>query len=277
MTSIHNVVTISDLHEGCQLALCPRDGAMLDNGGWYEPSPMQHKLNDWWDEFWDVAVPEFTHGEPYAVVINGDALDGVHHNSTTQWSHNLNDQARAAEGLLRPIVDRCEGRLYWIRGTEAHVGQSGAEEERLARALGAVPNEYGQYARYELWLRIGGGLAHFTHHIGTAGSMSYESSAVMRELSEAYVQAGRWHNEPPDVVVRSHRHTLVEIRVPNEKGLATAFTTPSWQLRTPFTYRIAGARQALPQIGGSVLRYGGTDLYTRHFVRSLERPKEEIA
>ena len=35
--------------------------------------------------------------EPYAVLINGDSLDGVHHNSTTQISHNLGDQAFIAE------------------------------------------------------------------------------------------------------------------------------------------------------------------------------------
>ena len=275
MTDINSVVIISDLHVGCQLAVCPRDGAALDSGGIYHPSPMQTKICDWWDEFWDVHVPEFTHHEPYAVVINGDALDGVHHNSTTQWSHNLNDQSRAAETLLRPIVERCNGRLYWIRGTEAHVGQSGAEEERLARSLGAIANDVGQHARYELWLRVGRGLAHISHHIGTSGSMSYESSAVMRELTEAYVESGRWGCEPCDWLIRSHRHRLIEIRVPTDKGLATAFTTASWQLKTPFAYRIAGARQAQPQIGGSVIRCGDIDLYSRHQVWSLERPHEE--
>jgi hypothetical protein len=118
-------------------------------------------------------------------------------------------------------------------------------------------------------------LAHVSHHIGTAGSMHYESTALMRELTEAYVEAGRWNQEAPDWVCRSHRHRNAEVRVQTHKGFATVFTTCAYQLKTPFCYKIAGARQASPQIGGSLMRCGDEDLYTRHKVWSLERPKEE--
>jgi hypothetical protein len=210
------------------------------------------------------------------VCLNGDALDGCHHNATHQWTHNLTDQGKAAEKILEPIVKACYGRYFHIRGTEAHVGPSGAEEERLASSLGAIKNDAGQAARYDLWVRVGSGLAHISHHIGTAGSMHYESTAPMRELSEAYVEAGRWNNEPPDWVVRSHRHRNVEVRVQTHKGFATCCTTPAWQLKTPFAYRVAGARQATPQIGGTVLRCGDEDLYTRHKVWSIGRDKEVV-
>jgi hypothetical protein len=248
----------------------------MDEGGTYVPNRLQRIVWEWWEEFWGQWVPEVCRGEPFGVCLNGDALDGCHHNATHQWTHNLTDQGKAARAILEPVVAACEGRYYHIRGTEAHVGPSGAEEERLAKELHALPNDVGQYARYELWLRIGRGLAHLSHHIGIAGSMHYESTAVMRELTEAYVEAGRWHNEPPDWVVRSHRHRNVEVRVQTHKGFATCCTTPAWQLKTPFAYRIAGARQAMPQIGGTVLRCGDEDLYTRHRVWSLERPKEEL-
>lgn len=271
--AVQNLIVVSDQHAGCRLGLCP--GAVpLDDGGKYEPSKLQRKLYRWWREFWDEWVPHVTKGEPYAVVCNGDALDGVHHGAVTQISNHLGDQNEIAYRLLAPIVDRCEGRYYHIRGTEAHVGKSGQEEERLAQRLGAVPNDTGQYARWELWARIGTGLIHVSHHIGTAGSMAYESSALMRELSEAYVEAGRWHDEPPDVVVRSHRHRNTEVRVRTAKGFATVCTTPAWQLKTPFTYRIAGARQAQPQIGGTLVRCGDEEVFTRHQVWSLSRPKE---
>lgn len=106
-------------------------------------------------------VPEATHGEPYAVVHNGDAIDGSHHNATTQITQNLTTQADIAYDVLKPVVARCDGRYYHIRGTEAHVGKSGREEEALARRLGAVPNKQGQHARYELRIRIGGGSVPF--------------------------------------------------------------------------------------------------------------------
>jgi len=272
---VQNLVVVSDLHVGCQMGLCHPDGHPMDEGGRYSPNKLQRVVWKWWEEFWNVVVPEYCRGEPFAVCVNGDALDGSHHGATHQWTHNLTDQGKAAHAILAPVVELCEGRYYHIRGTEAHVGASGAQEEALAQSLGAIPSESGQFARYELWLRIGRGLAHISHHIGTSGSMAYESSALMRELSESYVESGRWNNEPPDWVVRSHRHRNAEVRVMTHKGFATVCTTPAWQLKTPFAYRIAGARQSMPQIGGTVLRCGDEDLYSRHWVRSLSRGKEE--
>lgn len=281
-SEVRNCIVISDTHSGCRLALCPRDGVPLDDGGTYQPSKLQLKLCDWWDEFWNEWVPQVTHGEPWDLVHNGDAVEGVHHGSVTQISHNLGDQGEIAYRLLMPVVERCKasgGRYYHIRGTEAHVAKSGQEEERLAKRLGAVPNEAGQFARWELWKRVGGGLVHWLHHIGTTSSSAHEASAVNAELSTSYVEAGRWGHEPPDIIVRSHRHRCMEVRLPARKNgelrYASAVVTPAWQLKTPFTYKIAGARQSQPQIGGILIRQGDEELHTRLWVKDIERPREE--
>ena len=271
---IRNVIVISDTHVGCRLALCHPDGAALDDGGTYSPSKLQLKVWSMWAEFWGEWVPRVTHKEPFIVVHNGDAIDGVHHGSTTQWSHNLGDQSAHAEKILRPVVEACDGRYYHIRGTEAHVGKSASEEERLAHKLGAIQNEEGQYARYELWLRLGGKLCHFLHHIGTTSSAQHEASAVNAELSAMYADAGRWGMEPPAIVCRSHRHRCSEVRLPADGGYATVFVTACWQLKTPFAWKIAGARVTTPQIGGSLIRLGEEELHTRHYVHNIGRSKE---
>jgi hypothetical protein len=271
---IRNVIVVSDTHVGCKLGLCHPKGARLDDGGRYMPSELQSKVWSIWREFWNEWVPRVTHGEPFAVVVNGDAIDGVHHNATTQWSHNLEDQARHARKIFRPIAKRCEGRLYWVRGTEAHVGQSGVDEERLVKQLQAVPNKQGQHARWELWMRIGGSLAHFLHHIGNTSSAAHETSAINAELSAIYTDAGRWGREPPMVVVRSHRHRCAEVRLPAKTGYAVSMVTACWQLRTPFAWKIAGARVTTPQIGGSLIRAGDEELHTRHYVVDIGRSEE---
>jgi hypothetical protein len=274
LDQISNLVVISDTHCGCRLGLCPPGPVMLDEGVKYFPSDVQSRVWAWWEEFWGEWIPDVTRGEPYAVVVNGDATDGRHHGSVTQISHNLDDQAKIARLIMAPVVEKCEGRLYWIRGTEAHSGPSGEMEESLARDLKAIPNEIGQHARYEMWIRIGGkALVHVTHAIGATGSMAYESTAPMKELTETYVEAGRWHDEPPDVVVRSHRHRNIEVRIQTYKGFCTACTTGGWQLKTPFVYR-GPARMSVPQIGGSLVRHGDEDTYTRHFIRTIGRPAE---
>lgn len=275
---IPNIVVVSDTHVGCRLALMAPDGAALDDGGKVMPSTLQLKIWEQWEQFWGEVVPGWVDGEPFYVVHNGDAVDGTHHNATTQWSHNLEDQAEHAYQILKPVVELCEGRYYHIRGTEAHIGKSGVEEERLAKRLGAIPNEHGQFARWELWKRLdgdNGGLIHFLHHIGTTSSSAHETSAINAELAAMYADAGRFGDEPPKVVVRSHRHQSAEIRLPTIGGYASCFVTAAWQLKTPYVWKISGARVRQPQLGGSLVRLGTSELHTQHHVVRMQRSREE--
>lgn len=276
---IRNVVVISDTHFGCQLALCPPE-VTFDNGGTYKASRLQRKLWDMWTEFWEDFVPKATRGENYVIVHNGDVVDGVHHNSTTQISHNLEDQRRIAIETLLPRVSHknCKG-YFHIRGTEAHVGKSAQEEESIAKALGAVKDEIGNGSRWELLLSIGAkkSLIHFTHHVGTTSSAAYESTGAYKEMIEGYTEAGRYKLTPPDVWVRSHRHRNIQIEIPaSDRGNAIVVVTPGWQLKTPFAYRISLGRSARPQVGGIVIREGEeVPIYVRNCVWSIENPKTE--
>lgn len=275
---VKNLIVVSDTHCGCRLGLAPPGVIPLDGGGSYRISKAQGQMYALWREFWDTWVPEVTKGEPFDVVHNGDAVDGRHHNSTTQISHNLEDQSRIAELVLRPIVKQCKdsgGTYYHIRGTEAHVGQSGENEERLARSLGAKPNEEGQHARFDLWKRVGSCLVHLLHHVGTTGSAAHEASAVNAELTAEYVEAARWHREPPDFIVRSHRHRSIAVDLNSAKGYAAAIVTPAWQLKTPYVWKIPGARISEPQFGGILIRQGDEEFYYRRRVWSIDRSVEE--
>lgn len=283
--AVRNLIVVSDTHCGCRLGLYGPEPMRVDGGGSYLPSAFQQKMWALWREFWDEWVPEVTRGEPYDVVHNGDAIDGSHHNSTTQISHNIEDQIRIAERVIRPEADRCRasgGVYYHIRGTEAHVGQSGEYEERLARNLGALPNDQGQYARFDLWKRVGhptkrvhAPLVHLLHHIGTTSSAAHESSAVNAELTAEYVEAARWQREPPDFVVRSHRHRSIAVDLNSAKGYAAAIVTPAWQGKTPYVWKIPGARITEPQIGGIMIRQGDEEFYYRRWVKSFDRSREE--
>lgn len=283
---VPNLVVISDTHCGCRLGLCP-ESVGLDDGGTYHPSEFQKKLLQYWNSFWNDFVPVATRGEPFAIVHNGDAIDGVHHNSTTQISHNLEDQSEIARVLLEPLVELAQGRYYHIRGTEAHVGKSGAEEERLARRIGALRNTENQAARYDLWKKIvdptngSQHLIHLLHHVGTTGSSAYEATAVHKEYTESCVESARWRLPPPDVIVRSHRHRHLKIEVPtgnaatSETGKGIAVVTPGWQGKTPFAWKIPGARLSLPQFGGIVIRATDGELFVRDKVWTIERSRVE--
>jgi len=277
---LSNLVIVSDLHCGCQLGLYPSEPVHLDEGGEYHGSPFQQWLYRRWCEFWDVWLPQAARGEPWSVVINGDTLDGVHHGSVTQVTHNLADQAEIAKAILKPRIEACVasgGRLYITRGTEAHGGASGQEEERLAKELGAVPNEIGQHARYELWIRVGKALCHIMHTIGVSSSAAHESSAINAELSAEFTEAARWRQEPPDYVIRSHRHRCIVVDIDTANGYAASIVTPGWQGKTPFVYRTKAGRVSPPQFGGFLIRQGDVEHYYRRKVYYLERPEEEQA
>lgn len=280
-TKPRSLIVVSDTHSGCKLSLCPDRPVQLDGGGQYTASNFQKQIRKLWEEFWGEWVPLVTNGEPYDLVHNGDAIEGVHHGSTTQISHNMMDQRRMAAIVLKPIVEQCKaggGKYYHIRGTEAHVGQSGEHEETLAKDLGAVPNDEGQYARWDLWKRVGtdrGPLVNLLHHIGTTGSAAHEASAVNAELTAMFVEAARWRQEPPDFVVRSHRHRSIAVDVETGRGHGAAIVTPCWQGKTPFAWKIPGGRVSQPQFGGIMIRQGERSNYYDRKIWSIERSRTE--
>jgi len=281
---INNAVVVSDLHCGCRMGLYPCDtweDLIMDGGATHKPSKFQVEVFAVWKKFWDDWVSEATRKEDYVLVVNGDGVDGRHHNSVTQISQNMSDQKKIAEAVLGPILakPKCKA-LYWIRGTEAHVGPSAEHEEDLAKSLGAIKNEEGQHSSYTMYLRLGGEkgcLIHFAHHIAGTGRTHYESSAVMGEIGDMYVEAGRWGNSAVDILVRSHRHRYIEVRVPSRHGYTIGCVTPGFQGPTPFSRKIAGGRQSEPQVGGIVIRQGDMDSYTRSFVVGMPRAPEIIA
>ena len=273
-----NLIIISDTHAGSAVSLCP-SYVRLDDGGIYRPSAVQKEINRLWGQFWRWTRAVLK-DEPYSVLHNGDAIDGTPHGSVAQITNNLSDQAEIAFRMLEPIATASRasgGNYYHIRGTEAHVGKSQQEEERLARRLGAKPNREGQFARPQLWIRVGRGLVHSLHHIGTTGSSAYEATAVYKELVESFVEAGRWGGKAPEAVVRSHRHRFIKTEIAVEGGRAFAIVTPAWQGKTPFVWRIPGGRMSQPQFGGIIIRWSDRDkvLYTRERVWSPAREAEE--
>jgi hypothetical protein len=275
MDAIKNLVVVSDLHVGCQLGLCRPEGAKLDNGGTYKPNRIQRAIWKHWRQFWSEWVPEATRGERFAVLFNGDLIDNEHHKSTHQWSHNPADQRRECEAILAPIIVAAS-QVFVTRGTPVHDGEAGREAETLARSMGAMPNDEGQYARYDIRLRVGNAHVHALHHIGTTSSSAHEASAVNAELSASYVDAARWGYAPPDYVVRSHRHRAIFVDLDAVNGYAAGIVTPGWQGKTPFAFKIAGGRVTTPQFGGVCIRQGDEEHYFRRKVWSIE-PSKEVA
>jgi len=288
---IDNVVVVADLHCGCKMGLCPPEPQLLEGGGRYTPSTFQRKVWRWWETFWRDYVPKATHGEPYAVIFNGDTIEGEHHGSSTPITTNKADQARIAEEAIRAVIDpnKVVG-VYLLRGSRAHDDEAGMALEQLARRLSnlipVVRTREGFYSRWELWLRVGSSLIQAMHTIGTTSSAQHETSALNAEIARVWADCARWRREAPQLLVRAHRHRSCEVRLPTRAPArsgsrygnacyAGCFVVAGWQGKTPYQYTSATGRTSTPQFGGSVIRQGDEELHTRHCVWTIEPDKEK--
>lgn len=244
------VVVISDLHVGSTSGLCPEDGIALDGDDRYYPSRFVKEMYRVWNLFWPWVNITCEGIKNRSLVINGDLVDGCHHNTVAVATSNISIQEKAAVDILKPVCKHFD-RIFVTRGTEAHVGPSAQSDENIAKDIGAeIDEDTGKYSRWQVWLDCDGFIFNIAHHIGVTSSAAYESSAVMREMVAALVEAGQWNQQMPDMIVRSHRHRFITIGIPSANGRIQAVVTPGWQLRTPYIERID--RMRLPHVGGVV-------------------------
>jgi hypothetical protein len=222
---------------------------VLDNGGYIQPSKYQEWLWECWEHFWKRFVPKVTkHCSYVEVVHNGDVVEGIHHDAVDMIP-NKTDQRVAAIGVLKPIAAKY--RLTMTRGTQAHGGQSDQDTEEIAHSLHLMEDPDTQcHSWWQYWRKLEGVVFQFAHHIGGTSSAAYETSAPMRELVAALIEASQWGQELPQVLVRSHRHRFVPVSMPSDKGRIQLIVTPGWQLRTPHVEKID--RMRLPHIGGVI-------------------------
>jgi hypothetical protein len=246
------IICVSDTHIGSTMGLCPLDGLPLPDGGRYIPNKFQAGLWRFWQHFWTEFAPQYIRRrDDVTIVINGDLIEGVHHRMVGIVTNNLQKQQEGAIQVYRSLPIKYH-RLYVVRGSEAHSAPGAESEEIISAAIGAEPDEIGDYSRWQLWLDLDGVIFQFAHHIGVTSSAAYESSAPMREMVAGMIDAIQWGRRVPNVFVRSHRHRFIEVPLPTETGRIRCVITPAWQLRTPHVERID--RMRMPHIGGVVFK-----------------------
>ena len=268
-------IIVSDLHVGSIVGLWPPSGVTLDEGGTVTLNAVQAQLWRWWkDEFWGEFVPARCKKRQRIIICNGDALEGTMHNVAALCAPNAADQRKAAAYLLEQ--ERRKGdALYVIRGTEAHAGLSGGDEEAIAQALGCPQDKVtGQYSRWHFLCKINGVLFSFAHHIGVTQSPISEGTALATQLVKAFEEAGQWGSVMPDIMVRSHRHRFWQSSAPSKRGPCAVITLPGWQGKTPFVQKISP--MTMPQIGGVVVLVDGDGAWSvATFLRALPLPEPE--
>jgi len=235
------VVWVSDLHVGSTVGICPKQYT-VDEGNIHLASEHQLFLLDFWAEFWKRRKKD---GRSIILILGGDIVDGDHHDTLQVWTQDELIQVDAAVQLLLPIVTLAK-KTYLLRGTAAHVGQTGRYDSRVAKELGI--NAY-----YHLRLNVGGVLFDLAHHGVGVGKRIWNIGNMARSYGRSIAMANILHNRPiPDVVVRGHVHRKCHETVRDGEHTTEVIISPSWQLKTEYAHRVS-TEDDLSDIGGVIV------------------------
>jgi hypothetical protein len=245
----------SDQHPGSTVGLCPPEGARLDDGGYYHPSKAQRWLWEKWEAFWThVGRRRDETGAQFIAGFNGDAAEGNHHGTTQIVSGNAEVQAFIMGRVFGvPLALKPEA-VFVVRGTEAHVGPSGASEEALARSWAREGHtvikdkDADTWSHWHFRARLNGMLLDCQHHGRTGGRPWTELSAVENAAAEIALEHYRAGEPIPDLIIRSHRHKFNDTGPLSRPRL---IQTCAWQLKTAFGHKVAANKIA--DVGGHLV------------------------
>jgi hypothetical protein len=232
---------VSDVHAGGTTALCP-EKIVLDDGGEYHASKAQRWLMQCWREYWARVDDRRTQlGAELYVVINGDAVEGDHHNTSAIISRNPNAQKIAVAKILEVPLALRPDRIVIIRGTGAHVGEAGATEEALAdglrrdkRPIISEP-ETGAASWWHWRAELQGVKLDVTHH-GRIGQREHtRGSQIVLYAHDIHLAHTKNGERPPDLCLRAHNHKAADSY---DAVKPRVIGTGAWQLGTGHVHKV---------------------------------------
>jgi len=240
------VVAVSDLHINFTGGLCP-PSVQLDDGGTYLPSKPQRVL---WKAWLDFCEKAHSVKNPVYVILNGDIVEADGSKSLQHISRNKSTIHDMAMTALSPLTDRAE-KVFIVRGTEYHVGQSSPSEEMIAKDLvNIVPyDKRGAFSWWYLRTKIAGVRFDVAHHISMGFAPWTEKNASNKLAVQLMYEYAEWEEPYPHIALRGHMHRL------SDSGInfpIHALTMPCWCMKSAFTHRI-GRGNDMPKIGGLII------------------------
>lgn len=236
---IRAVVTLSDLHLGSTKAILPPGFVTLEENE-IQLNSMQKWLWECWGRMNDFLDDELD-GDPFALVLNGDMLEGCHHGTKEIWSPEMGDHVNAALLLLEPLTSKA-AKTFLTRGTECHTNN---HEQILGKVLGSEKcPETGIHSFDRLTLDIAGVRCVWRHHMPTTQRRNLGGTPLSIQLAEEQLQAANNGEKIPRVLGMAHSH--VPRYYQDDNGLA--FVSPAWQGLTRFGHKVVSPSRCKPGV-----------------------------
>lgn len=231
------------------------------------PSKPQVWLWEQWCDFWGHAaeLARTTKADLWAV-YNGDLFEGAHHGTTQIISAHPEPQSYVANRVFGVPIEFKPTRTFVVRGTEAHVGPSGATEEYFAAKVRAEKNEEtGRWSWWHLKIEVHGIRFDFQHHPSTRGSLPWTRPQAAQRLAFRIWTEHALRGLPhPHLAFRSHLHVHADS---GDTYPTRAIITPAWQLKTAHAHRVAS--DSIADVGGVLVTVTPDSTYQVQKVLSL--------
>ena len=256
-------VFVADLHVGHPFAVCPERWTLCD-GNEFRPNPLQQIIREHWCASWE-RIAQQRKQRRLVVVLVGDAIDGVHHNTVQLITSRIDTQEAMACAVMREGLAlagwnaRRDDLLRVITGTApAHEGPGAASAERVARTLTGYCGDSRQSLDY--WLcDVAGVRFDVAHRPGSGpGSRNWvRGNAFQAWLRSLYLDALEAGQHPPRYVIRAHRHVYTERYVHNGAGeiVTTGYILAPWMGKSEYVYAVSP--EAVTSIGALVIDVDG--------------------
>lgn len=230
------VVCVSDMHCGSDVGLRPPE-VELPNGNvnYIGNSIHQQFLWDSWLKAIEW-VKTVVCDDPFILLINGDAIEGIHHGSTELVAMEWETHLAIAYHTLKPLTDLTDN-ILMVKGTECHTQNL---ENELACAIGAREGK----AKNQWLFRVNGVLNDAQHHMGTTKRKWLESGEGCRIMANNRLNCLDAGHEPPRVFWRAHRHVGGYIEQSGNHFLVAG----AWQFLTRYGHKVVGDSIPVPTV-----------------------------
>ena len=236
---IRAAVFISDIHSGSTESIL-QPGFVTEKNQPIGQTP----IAAWFYECWKIGhdwLADLLPEKEYALIINGDCVEGNHHRTTEIWSPDTRNHAKAAKELLRPVAERA-AKTYMVKGTACHVGGS---ENSIAEYIGAEVNpEFDQPYWMRLDANICGCRVSVRHHFPATSRSYLEASQHSIQLGNAVNEAVRVGDVAPQILVGAHRHRTGHFCDGNRLTVITG----AWQGLTEHGFKVVPDGRPCPSI-----------------------------
>lgn len=246
MSNIKVAVVLADIHAGSTVAVMPPKYRTIEG-----QTVLPNRVQSWLYECFEDArgfAKSIIGNDPSALIINGDAIEGNHHQTTQIISPDTHDHVNVAIELLKPWAEMTTKR-FMVKGTECHVGQ---KEYSIGKALGFElndeydgPEDSAQvYAFDRLTMDVCGIRTLFRHHIGTSIRRQLSATQFSIQLGEEQLEAANNDEPIPRVVCCAHRHRPGHWQ--DENGLV--LVSSPWQALTRFGHKVVSPARTKPGV-----------------------------